>query len=203
MIEAPAVAGTTARQMIRGERTFLRPAERSDIPLFVRWLSDAETAQFLSARTPLSTPLEEAWFERMVAGEGKDGYHFVMCLLESGQPFGTIGLFDLDHVNGSAGMGIAIGEKALWGQGLGTDALNALVDFGFGELRLQRIWLDVYDFNPRARRSYEKCGFVLEGTKRQAIFKRGRHRDVLLMSVLRDDWLAMGRKRSWDYDLAD
>jgi RimJ/RimL family protein N-acetyltransferase len=51
------------------------------------------------------------------------------------------------------------------GQGLGTDAMFALLDFGFGQLRLERMWLEVYDFNRRARRSYEKCGFVLEGTE--------------------------------------
>ena len=60
-------------------------------------------------------------------------------------------------------MGIVIGEKSLWGQGYGTDALNALLDFGFGELRLERIWLEVNDDNLRGKRSYEKCGFVLRG----------------------------------------
>ena len=71
-------------------------------------------------------------------------------------------------------------------------------DAHFGELRLERVWLDVYDFNTRARRSYEKVGFSLEGTKRHALFKHGRYVDVLLMSILRDEWAARDRKRSWD-----
>jgi RimJ/RimL family protein N-acetyltransferase len=148
---------------------------------------------------PLSIPLEEGWFERTIATQGKDHYHFVICLLETGQPIGTLSLFDLDHLNGSAGMGIFIGEKSLWGKGYGTDAHNALLDFGFGELRLERVWLDVYDYNPRARRSYEKCGFRLEGIKRHGVFKNGRYVDVELMSILRDEWAALPRKRSWDY----
>jgi RimJ/RimL family protein N-acetyltransferase len=189
----------TGNHLIRGERTFLRPAERSDIPLFVEWINDAETSSFLSTRVPLSIPLEEGWFERMLAAQGKDRYFFVICLFESDQPIGTIGLFDLDHLNGSAGMGIFIGEKSLWGHGYGTDAHNALLDFAFGELRLERVWLDVYDFNPRAQRSYEKCGFRLEGTKRHGVFKHGRYVDVRLMSILRDEWAALPRKRSWDY----
>lgn len=187
------------RHMLRGERVFLRAAERSDIPLFVSWLNDAETASFLTARAPMSIAMEEGWFERMLAAQGKEGFLFVMCLIDSGKPIGTIGLFDIDHVNGSAGMGIAIGEKQLWGQGLGGDALNALVDLGFGELRLERIWLEVYDFNARARRSYEKCGFTFEGTERHAIFRRGRHGDVHVMSILRDEWAALQRKRSWEF----
>jgi RimJ/RimL family protein N-acetyltransferase len=185
--------------MIRGEAVYLRPAERDDIPVFVRWLNDAETSSYLSLRSPLSLPMEEGWFERAVAQQGKEGYHFVICRLDDDQPIGTIGLFAIDNVNGSAGMGITIGEKQLWGQGYGSDALNALLDFGFGQLRLERVWLDVYDFNTRARRSYEKCGFVLEGTQRHARYQQGRHIDVQLMSILRAEWQKLPRKRSWDY----
>jgi RimJ/RimL family protein N-acetyltransferase len=92
-----------------------------------------------------------------------------------------------------------IGDKSLWGQGLGTDGLNALLDFGFGQLRLERIWLEVYDFNERGRRSYEKCGFVLEGTQRRATFRRGAFHDVHLMAILRDEWAAIDRPRAWEF----
>ncbi len=186
--------------MIRGERVYLRASERSDIPDFLRWMNDRDTASFLSARSPLSHVLEERWFDRMIEGHGKVGYHFVICMLDDDRPIGTIGLFDLDHVDGNAGMGIAIGEKSLWGLGLGTDALFALLDFGFGELRLERIWLEVFDYNPRARRSYEKCGFVLEGTMRNAVHRRGEFRDVHLMSILRDEWASQQRTRSWEFE---
>lgn len=192
--------GLPSRHMIRGEQVFLRPAERSDLALFVGWLNDAETAQFLTVRAPMSLASEEQWYEKLLETQGKERWHFVICLVDSGQPIGTIGLFDLNHPNGSAGMGIAIGEKSLWGRGYGTDALNALLDFGFGELRLERIWLDVYDYNARARRSYEKCGFKLEGTQRNAAFQHGRHVNVDLMSILRAEWQAVERKRSWDFE---
>lgn len=186
--------------VIRGERVYLRAQERSDIPIFVRWFNDSENISFLSMRAPMSEPMEEAWFNRMIEQQGKDAYHFTMCRLEDDQPIGTIGLFQVDTVNGSAGIGISIGEKSLWGQGLGTDAMSALLDFGFGQLRLERMWLEVDDFNARARRSYEKCGFVLEGTERHAIFKRGQFQNVHLMSILREEWSAHQRKRMWDYE---
>lgn len=159
--------------VIRGERVYLRAPERSDVPTFVRWFNDSETLAYLSMRAPMSEAAEDQWFTQMLAQQGKDAYHFVMCRLEDDRPIGTIGLFSVDEVNGNAGLGISIGDKSLWGQGYGTDALFALLDFGFGQLRLERMWLEVYDYNERARRSYEKCGFVLEGTERHAIFKRG------------------------------
>jgi RimJ/RimL family protein N-acetyltransferase len=186
--------------VIRGERVYLRAGERSDIANFVRWLTDGETISYLSMRAPMSVAMEEKWFENMLEHQGKDAYHFVMCLLEDDRPIGTMGLFAIDYVNGSAGIGISIGEKELWGKGLGTDAMNAIVDFGFGMLRLERLWLEVYDFNKRARRSYDKSGFTLEGIERHAIYKQGRHIDVQLMSILREEWAALPRRKSWDLD---
>lgn len=188
-----------AMPIIRGEKVYLRAAERTDVPVFVRWFNDGETTTFLSMRAPMSVAMEEAWFERMIAAQGQDQYLFTICRLDDHEPIGNCGLFQLDLVNGSAGIGITIGEKQLWGHGLGTDAMLALLDFGFGQLRLERLWLEVYDFNERGRKSYDKCGFQLEGTLRHAMYKQGRHIDVQLMSILRSEWEAQDRRRMWDY----
>lgn len=192
MDDAPAVP------IVRGEQVYLRAPDRDDIDTFVRWFNDARVTRFLSMDSPLSRAAEEQWFDRMLASQGKDAYHFVMCLRENGERLGTIGLFGMDLKHGSAVMGIAIGEPSNWGRGLGTDALRALLDFGFGTLRLDRITLDVYAFNDRARRSYEKCGFVLEGTARQALYRDGRRHDIHLMAILREEWAAQERPKSWE-----
>lgn len=185
--------------IIRGERVYLRPAERADLPVFVRWFSDAEVTRNLGARAPLSMPLEERWFEQMLGEQGKSQYHFVICLLDGGRAIGTIGFHHVDFENGNAEFGITIGEKDEQNKGYGTDALNALCDFGFGALRLERIDLHVYAANDRAMRSYQKAGFSLEGTLRRAQFQEGRFLDVNRMALLRDEWLAQDRRRSWDY----
>lgn len=195
----PGGAAPPYKPLLRAERVFLRPAEKSDVATFVRWFADAEMSGFLGGRAPFSEAMEEQWFTQAVEHQGKDRYHFVICRLDTSEPIGTISLFHLDQTNGSAGVGISIGEKDLWGRGYGTDAMNALLDFGFGELRLERVWLDVYDFNTRARRSYEKSGYATEGVQRHAHFSRGQFRDVVLMAILRNDWEALERKRSWDY----
>jgi len=171
---------------------YLRQAERSDIPLFVRWFNDTRTSKTLAVVAPMSIPSEEGWFERTLAAQGKDGYHFTICLLADDRPIGTIGLFDLDLRNGNAGLGISIGDPADTNHGFGSDALRALVGWAFDMLRLERVWLDVYDFNPRARLVYERVGFVHEGTQRHAIFRHGRFADVHRMAVLAGEWRALG-----------
>jgi RimJ/RimL family protein N-acetyltransferase len=176
--------------VIRGRRTWLRPAERADIPSMVAWFNDWSMSRFIATRAPMSEALEERWFERMLDGQGTRGWHFLICRLDDDRPIGTIGLFEIDLTNGNAGIGISIGPPGDRGIGLGTDALEALLDFGFGRLRLERLWLDVYDFNAAAIRSYEKAGFLREGVARHGTFREGRYIDVVEMAILRDEWAA-------------
>lgn len=167
---------------------YLRPAERDDLPRFVEWLSDARTTRTLVFVSPLSQALEERWFEERLEHHGRDRWHFVICRLADDRPVGVIDLHEIDPHNGSAGLGIVIGSPDDTGQGYGSDALRAILRFGFGELRLERVWLDVYDFNERARQLYERVGFVHEGTLRHALFRAGAHHDIHRMAILREEW---------------
>lgn len=192
-----------ANPVIRGERIYLRPAERADLPDFVRWFGDAETTRHLMLRAPFSLAMEEKWFDGMVERQGKSDYHFVICLIDDGRAIGTAGLHGLDLDNGNAEFGISIGEAADRGRGYGTEALNAICDFGFGALRLERIDLHVYEDNGTAIRSYEKAGFRHEGTMRRAHFGEGRFSDVLVMSLLREEWAALERPTSWQLSFSE
>ena len=185
--------------ILRSDRIYLRPAERSDLPTFVRWFDDAEMARHLAVRAPFSLAMEEKWFDQMVEHQGKDRYLFVICLAADGRPIGSADLREIDTENGNAAFGITIGEKDEWGRGYGTEALQVICDFGFGQLRLERIQLDVYVDNARARRSYEKAGFQVEGTLRHGHFADGRFMDVVRMALLRDEWLAQERTKSWEF----
>jgi RimJ/RimL family protein N-acetyltransferase len=178
--------------MIRHGSVFLRPAERDDLPRFVAWLGDARTSRTLALRGPISLAMEQGWFERLLEVQGRDTWHFVICRADDARPLGAIGLHDVDTINGSAMLGIFIGDPADTGHGYGSDALRALVSFGFAELRLERIWLDVYAYNERARHVYDRAGFVHEGTLRHALYRDGAFRDVDRMSILREEWAARG-----------
>lgn len=184
-----------ANPIIHGEQVYLRAAERSDIDDFVRWFNDRETVRFLSFRGPMGRAAEERWFDGMLERQGKRDYHFVICLRTDGRAIGTAGLHEVDLEAGSAAFGISIGAEDDRGKGYGTDALNAIADFGFGSLRLERLWLDVFAPNARAIRSYEKAGFSHEGTMRHAFFRGGTWLDVERMSILRDEWLALPRRQ--------
>ncbi len=175
--------------MIYGERIRFRAVEREDLPRFVAWLNDPEVLQGLLLYLPLSLNDEENWYENMMK-RPTDEHPMVIEIQQADEwlPIGNCGFVNIDWRSRSGEVGIFIGEKRLWNQGYGTDAMRLLLQHGFHTLNLNRIGLDVYDTNLRAVRSYEKAGFVQEGRKRQAIFKDGKYIDILQMSVLREEW---------------
>ena len=67
--------------------------------------------------------------------------------------------------------------------------MNLTLRYAFTELNLRRVSLDVFEFNERAVRSYEKVGFHMEGRQRQAIIREGRRWDMLFMGILREEWI--------------
>lgn len=175
--------------MIYGERLRLRAAEKEDLSRFVCWLNDPDVRQFLLMNLPLSMADEERWFEQMQAQPASE--HVLVIEAKMGQdwlPIGNTSLMNIDWVNRSAEVGIFIGEKSFWNQGYGRETMRLMLKHGFETLNLNRIWLRVFENNPRGIRAYERAGFQHEGRMRQALYQSGRYFDVLIMSVLRDEW---------------
>ena len=183
---------------VRGERVYLRALEPSDVEHVHRWYEHADTARLMGEQ-PRSLAHRRADAEAEVAKAGRDWFAFVICLLADDRPIGRADVFRIDRINGSAGFGIAIGEHELRGAGLGTDAVNAIADFCFGQLRLERLWLVTDAANARAQHVYSKAGFVREGVLRKAFYQDGVFQDDVMMAMLRSEWDALPRKRSWEY----
>ena len=182
---------------LRGEHVYLRPLEPDDAEIVHRWYEDTRI-QTLMGDLPISLARRRARYEKAATEDGDDVFRFVVCLLADDTPIGRADLFDIDRANGSCAFGITIGDPDRWGQGLGTDAVNALVDFAFGQLRMERVWLDTDEHNARALAVYAKAGFVTEGRFRRAWFQDGRWADDIRMAMLREEWAALPRPRGWE-----
>lgn len=176
--------------MIYGKRIRLRHTERDDLPLFVAWLNDPEVTRGLGMFLPLSLVEEEQWFENTLQQPAEERPLTIeVCQDESWRTIGNSGFHAIDWRNRSAEVGIVIGDKSFWDQDYGSETIQLLLEYGFNTLNLHRVYLRVFEDNPRAIRAYEKAGFIHEGRMRQAEFRRGDYRDVLLMSVLRPEWV--------------
>jgi len=166
-----------------GRLVRLRAREPEDESLLYQWFNDPEVTQFLSMRYPVSHRTEREFLE----SQNQPGYgnaSFAVVKKADGVLIGGASLAETHPEMRSATLGIAIGDKACWDGGYGTDTMRVLCRFGFEHMNLHRIELEVYALNERARHVYEKVGFRLEGCRRQAHFKYGRYMDGYMMGLL-------------------
>jgi RimJ/RimL family protein N-acetyltransferase len=96
--------------------------------------------------------------------------------------------------HGDSFVGISIGEREFWDKGYGTDAMRVLLRYAFSELNLHRVSLTVFEYNPRAIRSYETAGYKVEGRERKFLKRGGKRWDMLYMGILRQEWQAQVRE---------
>lgn len=127
------------------------------------------------------------WLEKEELSENE--VFFMIQTLGDDRIIGNINLEGFRNSNNNAFVGISIGDPKEWGKGFGTDAMSIILNYGFNVLNLHRISLNVFEYNPRAIRSYEKVGFKYEGTQRKWLNRDGKRWDLVWMGILKSDWL--------------
>lgn len=175
-------------KLVRLDRLDPKPAAEA----YHRWLQDSELKRLMDTGTAqlYSQNQHEKWQEKVLEQPGGN-FFFHVIRLSDDQIIGDVGLDGVKWAHGECFVGIAIGERVLWGQGYGTDAMRLILRYAFQELNLRRVSLDVFEYNPRAIRSYEKSGFRLEGQMRKALNRGGRRWDMIFMGILRSEWEAL------------
>jgi RimJ/RimL family protein N-acetyltransferase len=189
-----ATAESYARDVLVGDRTRLRGVAQADIEELVRWRQDATSEIFQTASLNPMAEADAREIFRSQSTPGNDRRGFVVETRPEGSDvarlLGFVSLSGISAQHRAATFAIALDPSA-GGHGYGTDATRLMVRYGFRELGLHRIQLDVWAFNERAVRTYLKAGFVEEGRRRDAVFHDGRWHDEVLMSALATDpgWL--------------
>ena len=168
--------------MLKGQKVVLREKRLEDAANDYAWRSDEELARLDGApvlRIPFTDFLASYADElrnpsrrrRRFAIETLDGKHIGNCMY-----------YDIDEGKGQAELGIMISDRDYWNQGYGTDAITTLLHHIFNTTRLERVYLNTLDWNLRAQKCFEKCGFV--PCKRH----RRYNGDFIVMEIYRSSW---------------
>jgi RimJ/RimL family protein N-acetyltransferase len=185
------------RPMLAGDRLRLRPIERSDLDAFIANAQDPLVGEIAGFTEPMGRAGAERWFDRTNARtQSGEMAYFVVSELNDDRFIGAISLRGIEVQHGHGELGIFM-DRDHQGHGWGSEAQRVLLDYAFGELRLERVSLTVSPSNARAIRSYEKVGFSREAVLRHAYWHHGAWEDAILMGILRDEWLSQNRPRSW------
>jgi RimJ/RimL family protein N-acetyltransferase len=174
---------------LSGPRVVLRAREADEAAFYQAGISRPEIRAYLAQYLPVGLEAERRWLEG--ASTSREAVAFTVALREGGRPIGGCELRLGPSPHRAADLGIALFEDEFLGRGYGTEALRLLVGYGFDVLNLHRIELKVYENNPRAARSYEKCGFRREGRLREARWWAGRWWEVDLYGLLDREWRAL------------
>jgi RimJ/RimL family protein N-acetyltransferase len=183
----------SSRASFLGKRTIaLRAFAHGDLDAYRRWLDDPKVTEFLEmgARPTRDADCEAFW---RLANESDDAIVFAIVERKTGAVVGTCGLYLIQWICRRAQFNILIGEPAAWDKGYGSEAARLILGYAFDKLNLNSVQLGVNADNKRAIRSYEKVGFVHEGVRRQFVYRNGRYYDMVMMSVLREDYAARAK----------
>ncbi|MCS6835561.1 MAG: GNAT family N-acetyltransferase [Anaerolineae bacterium] len=171
------------------ERLLLRAPQPGDAVHIYHLARDRRVSEMLlNMPHPYERYEADAWVERArVRIESGEGLPLVIVRRADDQLIGSVGLWP-NYLHRRAELGYWLGVT-YWGRGYMSEAVQTMIDFGFAELGLNRIFATYFTNNPASMRVMLKCGMVFEGVQRQAVIKWGEARDLGMCAILRQDWL--------------
>jgi diamine N-acetyltransferase len=166
----------------------LREIHREDLPIINQWRNDKEVIDMLGNNfIYIAQEIDNRWYDNYLASREKN-VRLAIIANDTQKYIGNVNLTSIHGINRSAEFSIFIGDKTGRGKGYGYAATLQMLQHGFNNLNLNRIWLTVLEENIPAQKLYLKLGFIKEGVERQSVYKNGRFSNVWLMSVLKEEF---------------
>lgn len=170
--------------IITSKNLIMRKIEEKDLEILMKWRNSQEVSDFLCSDFVYTLEGQKKWFNKI-----KNDEKNIYLIVESGERFGEARINNIDNVNKKCEIGAHIGELSFKGKGLGKEIFRSLVDYCFNKLGMNKVYLRVFKFNKIAIHVYEKLGFKTEGILKEDIFKKGKFEDIMVMSILKDEFV--------------
>lgn len=172
--------------MIKGKNVGLRAVEKEDLPYLRDWRNIADFRKHFREVRELSLTDQEAWFESLQKTKHIN-YMFTIVDLETGKPIGAAGLLYINWVIRSGDFSFYIGDEKMYigNDGRAKEAAQLLIDYGFKNLNLNKVWMELYEFDLQKIDFFIKeFNFVKDGLLRDNCFENGRYWDSLIISLI-------------------
>lgn len=184
----------TLRQtsLFHGNQVRLTAFRADDAVEMVRWYEDADTLRKLDTDFAYPKTLQELQAPEYLQSRSSNSVQFAIRIRNSDELIGFVALHSIEWNNQTGLLSIGIGDPANRRKGHGTDALQLALRYAFYELNLNRVGLDVIEYNKAAIRAYEKVGFTIEGRMRSAVLRDGNNYDRIIMGILHNEWELQG-----------
>ena len=173
--------------MIEGRLTSLRAVEEADLETLLAWRNRPELRRYFREHRELNSTQQRQWFDSKVNGDPCTRM-FAVVERASGRLLGAAGLCYIDWVNRTADFSLYLGADGLYiDDRWAPDAAVTMLNYGFGELGLNRVWSEIYSFDTFKTAFFQRLGFALDGRHRQTHWAEGAWHDSLYYSLLASD----------------
>lgn len=175
------------RIFIEGDNIHLRVLSPQDINKnYIHWFDDKEVCEMNSHHR---FPYTEESLREYIDSVNASDKQLVLAIIEknNNSHIGNVSLQNINYINRSAEFAIIIGEKDYWGKGIGIECAKLIINHGFKELNLNRIYCGTLEKNKGMIGLAAAVGFKQEGVRRKAEFKNGNYLDVIEFGMLSDD----------------
>ncbi len=177
-----------ARNILTTQRLLLRPFKKSDGPAAASLAGDKKIADtMISVPHPYTVDYFNKWRKKTaLLAKAGSAFHFAITLKSDDRLIGSIELRDIDRDHLQAELSLWIGA-AFWNNGYAAEAANAVINYGFTALDLNRIYAHRMMRNSTCETLFNKIGMKQEGSLRQRVIKWGKFEDVALYAIIKED----------------
>ena len=174
------------KPLLKGDKVSLRPFKTEDFTYIEECLKDAEVIKLTGSDSQYDREFTLNWYN--TRNEQIDRLDLAIVDQSKGILVGEVVANLYDEKNHSMNFRILIGPRGR-DRGFGTEATRLFIDYLFSHTTLESLTLSVFDFNPRAKRVYEKVGFIVESIDKNELEFEGNWIDSVNMKLTREDWL--------------
>jgi ribosomal-protein-alanine N-acetyltransferase len=186
----------TVFTFLEGNRVDLIVGYTKWADLICKWINDPRIRHY--SRNPWPISLEEVKKRLEIPPSNthlRENTIFIIYHKQDKKPIGSAGLEMIHWVNKNANIFIIIGYPEYWGHGLAGEVADLVIQYGFEELNLHKIYCGVFDPNKRSLRAVKKLGFVKERVSIQDQYVDGSYVDGHEFYLLKDDWMKRNQDR--------
>jgi RimJ/RimL family protein N-acetyltransferase len=175
--------------MIKGKLVGLTAVEKEDLKSLKDWRNNTEFRKHFREYRELNMAMQEKWFEQKVVNDSTT-MMFSIKRLSDNELIGCCGFVYINWVHKHADLSLYIGWKDAYidDKGYAKEACDLLLNYGFNELGLNKVWTEIYEFDTKKKKLYDKFGFHQDGLLRENYFYDGKWWNSRILSILAKDY---------------
>ena len=172
--------------MIKGKIVGLRAVEKEDLKNLRDWRNNIDFRRNFRETRELNMANQESWFEKSCIGNPND-FMFIIERLEDNKPIGACGLLYINWIIRSADFSFYIGHNNSYidSKGYSEEAARLLINYGFKNLNLHKIWMELFEFDKAKIDFFTKnFDFIIDGKLRDNCFEDGKYSNSFILSLI-------------------